>query len=362
MPQVTTVTTKSSKTQPKQKNNTKQTTIVVAKDGGRRRRKRTRKPPQAHPGRPVGRGRLGRFLACLADPFMNPPIRLGLGVAQATTIWTGYTKGSLDVNGTDGCATILINPEMNVGGGATFPIYTDATTAGATAWVAVPWSNLPASSVFGNGADIRCLAMGIRVWVSHAATVKPGLFQAGMFHDSYSLLSASSYTAFTGKFDMNYVPESQDLAGVFASVRPVSAQAFEFSDGQTGISTAVNSLFSRPVIIYKGDVTSTLYYEVIGHFEVLHGADASIGLPSDITDSVADDNVSSELLIYNIRKAGPPVMSESTELHRRRSQRKIHAGHTFRRARGGLSGSAHGPHSSAVESGNFTGYLERDEL
>lgn len=230
--------------------------LVVA---SRPRRQRRRLP---RVGRSPASAFLEQYARTLNDPFEFPGVKLGYGCMLPTTNVCAYNRGSLSPNA-DGSFSVSFSPDV-------INLVLVNNLANNVAPSATPWQ--PATnfaSIQTSFREARVVSGGLRVWVSMAATDKPGVLYSGTIPD-YTTTEFNAATS-TALRNLPGSIMSLEASGATILTRPYDSDSFAFFVNPiTGYAAGGIPFMTSGYITGAGfPATATVYYEAVLNLEAI---------------------------------------------------------------------------------------------
>lgn len=234
---------------------------------------------------------VGAYVACLTDPFTNPPVKLGFGcltASQTVTLSARYLGSA----GSDGSFSAYVIPSVNTTLSSTAGgMYTSNTAAGATlASTQTSWQNL--ASVGSLLEEARVISCGLRLTPMVPGTAAPGGgFVASIPSTNYAALET------TPKATLIQSPLfmwGTAASGATATSRPVDPNSFVFHhDVIGGFAFNEDTPVTVPIVVMNGlPVGMTVLCEAVLQIEGIY----SFAGQSQANTNIQSSNVTPSLL------------------------------------------------------------------
>jgi hypothetical protein len=227
---VATVRTTTARRAPQRTRLRRQVAVTTIRTPARRRarRNRARNVSQRQP------NHLDAYCQCLSDPICCPTAYVPVPSPQNSFLARAVQRYSLTVNA-DGSFAAIVLPTIDAFYPTGAGLYTNASGAAGTTWVARPWAN--AAIIQGASVEARVVGFGMKILTQVPATSAPGFLYSGTLND----MSLADFGALSPNFFASLPMMKQCLGnmGAFAFGRPEDIETYEFQNNTLG--TASNS-------------------------------------------------------------------------------------------------------------------------
>lgn len=270
-------TTKRNLAQPRLRRQVAVPTSVVLRPKRSRRTRRARQP-----GFP---SYIANYCGCLADPLCCPTAFVPVPSPQSSFLARAVLRYTLTTNADGSFAAILL-PTLDASYATGAGLYTNASGAAGTTWIARPFANV---AVIQNASvEARVVAFGMKALTQVPATSAPGFLYSGTIND----LGLNDFGAMSANFFATLPILKQSLGnhGAFAYGRPEDIEAYEFQSRVIGTTDAGHRWpWGIPVIVGIGlPASSSVVIECALALECLPRATSAMTIDSAPNSASAD--------------------------------------------------------------------------